>query len=652
MGIAGAPRSDRWLFGPLPDLLFGCGVLYAIAFAAHAFAGPAIRGATPSFLLPLLILLLSSPHYGGTLVRVYDQRRDRQAYVVFTLWVTLALVALFFVALRSPLLASLLFTLYLTWSPWHYTGQNYGIAVMFLRRRGVDVTPVAKRWLYAAFILSFLLTAVVSHLEVGTAYSPLAYSSQSVTFVPIGIPRGVGDLVLPLLAVGYLVSLAVSLVLLRRSASWRDLGPTLALVLTQALWFSLPFSVHYWHWQTGLEPLDAQEKIANYAMMIFIGHGIQYLWITTYYARASGHWNGYSNYWAKAAASGIAIWMLPAVLIDPTGLVGGPGRAGSLFEVIATFVNLHHFLLDGAIWKLRNTRIAGVLIRSAPEAEDDAAPRSPWLRRAVWGTAGVGLAAGLAGFALVHFYVPAAIASGDLDRAERGVQISRWLGSDEPALRDRLVEQFTARGDLARAAAQAERLEALRADGQTYALLGKVLVARGEADAAQVAFQTAVEKQAPRLDRVHVALARLALAARRRRRRSRALPLGDRAPAELQRRSRTTWHGCSPPRPIPRCATSPSRPRRPSSSQRSTRTPTTSTRSRRRTRRAAASTKRCAPQRAPRSSPSTARMRRSSPGSAAISTATARARPPPAEAPLGPRFRAAADGTSARRDRP
>jgi tetratricopeptide (TPR) repeat protein len=512
MGIAGAPRSDRWLFGPLPDLLFGCGVLYAIAFAAHALAGPAIRGATPSFLLPLLIFLLSSPHYGGTLVRVYDQRRDRQAYAVFTVWITLALLVLFFVALKSPLLASILFTLYLTWSPWHYTGQNYGIAVMFLRRRGVDVTPRAKRWLYSAFILSFLLTAIVSHLEIGTAYSPLAYSSQTVTFLPIGIPRAVGDVVLPLLAIGYLVSLAVSLTLLRRGATWRDLAPTLALALTQALWFSLPFSVHYWHLQTGLEPLDAQEKIANYAMMIFIGHGLQYLWITTYYARASGHWHGYGNYWAKAAASGIGIWILPAVLIDPTGLVSGPGRAGSLFEVIATFVNLHHFLLDGAIWKLRNTRIAGVLIRSAPEADDEATPRSPWLRRAVWGAAGVGLTAGVLGFAVVHFYVPSALASGDLDRAERGMRISRWLGSDEPTLRDRLIEQFTARGDLARASAQTDRLVALRADGHTYALLGELLVARGEPDAARTAFESAIEKHAPRLDRVHVALARLALA--------------------------------------------------------------------------------------------------------------------------------------------
>ena len=100
-------------------------------------------------------------------------------------------------------------------------------------------------------------------------------------------------------------------------------------MLTQALWFSLPFSVHYWHWQTGLEPLDAQQQIADYTMMIFVGHGLQYLWITTYYARAGGHWHGYATYWAKAAAAGVAIWTLPAVLIDPSGFTSGPGRAGA-----------------------------------------------------------------------------------------------------------------------------------------------------------------------------------------------------------------------------------------------------------------------------------------------------------------------------------
>jgi tetratricopeptide (TPR) repeat protein len=205
------------------------------------------------------------------------------------------------------------------------------------------------------------------------------------------------------------------------------------------------------------------------------------------------------------------VWTLPTLLIAPSGFVNGPGSYGSLLEIVATFVNLHHFVLDGAIWKLRNSRIASVLIRSAPEADAAVAPRSPWLRRAVWGTAAAGLLAGLAGFGLINFYVPAALARGDLDRAERGVALSRWVGSDLPAVHEQLVMRFQRSGDLARADAHVERLVALRADGKTYALLGDVRAAQGRPDEARAAYETAVEKGAPHLSQVHVALARLAL---------------------------------------------------------------------------------------------------------------------------------------------
>jgi hypothetical protein len=100
------------------------------------------------------VLLAGTPHYGATLVRVYEKRRDRRAYVVFSLWATLAVIALFVVSLWWGAAATFFVTLYLTWSPWHYTGQNYGLAVMFLRRGGVDLEPGLKRWIYASFLLS------------------------------------------------------------------------------------------------------------------------------------------------------------------------------------------------------------------------------------------------------------------------------------------------------------------------------------------------------------------------------------------------------------------------------------------------------------------------------------------------------------------
>ena len=82
-------------------------------------------------------------------------------------------------------------TLYLTWSPWHYTGQNYGIGLMFLRRGGIDIPPDLKRWIYASFLLAFLMTAVVMHASPDASYSPADFDATRVLFVPLGIPKPV-----------------------------------------------------------------------------------------------------------------------------------------------------------------------------------------------------------------------------------------------------------------------------------------------------------------------------------------------------------------------------------------------------------------------------------------------------------------------------
>ena len=151
---AAAPVASgrRWLFGPLSDLIFGCGIGYVALFTIQVFAGGTMRSWMPFALLPLLTLLISGPHYGATLLRVYQRREDRQKYAFFAAYVSLILCGVFLLGLRSAAVGSMVLTLYLTWSPWHYTGQNYGIALMFLGRRGIPITLTIKRLIYASFV--------------------------------------------------------------------------------------------------------------------------------------------------------------------------------------------------------------------------------------------------------------------------------------------------------------------------------------------------------------------------------------------------------------------------------------------------------------------------------------------------------------------
>ena len=108
--VAEAPTPSRWLFGPLPDLLLGCGLFYALLFAFSVFDGAALRAEQPEIVFPLLILLLSTPHSGATLLRVYEERSSRRAYVLFSVWATLLVSAAFVAGAYDATLSAWIFT--------------------------------------------------------------------------------------------------------------------------------------------------------------------------------------------------------------------------------------------------------------------------------------------------------------------------------------------------------------------------------------------------------------------------------------------------------------------------------------------------------------------------------------------------------------
>jgi hypothetical protein len=204
-----AQQKPPWLHGRVSDLLFGCGGLYLVMLIPFALFGERLRLAQPVLLFPILVMFMSGPHYGATLLRVYEERRDRRAYAIFSIWATAVIAAAFTTSLWRPALGTLLVTLYLSWSPWHYTGQNYGIAVMFLRRSGVMIDAADKRWIYASFVSSFLLVALFMHGANGSSADlPVYNASEVVRFHSLGIPSSLTAVAVPALALVYLVSLA------------------------------------------------------------------------------------------------------------------------------------------------------------------------------------------------------------------------------------------------------------------------------------------------------------------------------------------------------------------------------------------------------------------------------------------------------------
>ena len=502
MPFGGPPGTDparsRWLLAPIPDLLLGCGGVYAVAFVVLSVAGAQVRAALPFSVVPLLYLVTSAPHYGATLLRVYERPEDRSSYAIFAVWISAALAISFVAGLRSISIGSWILTIYLTWSPWHYSGQNYGIATMFLRRRGVEVTPLAKRALHASFVLSFALTFLALHGQAPAAtYAPQGLSGMVYQLRPIGIPMSVVGVAMNVTAVLYALSLAVAGVQLAPRSSFRDLAPSLALVASQALWFSAPALARQWHVLTSLDPFSVDHALYTF-VYIAIAHAVQYLWITWYFARTSGRASSGAVFYGRSLLAGIALWTVPALVFAP-GLLGRLPFDAGLSMLVGAVVNLHHFVLDGAIWKLRDGRIARVLIRPAQEAavppvfsaEAGAAPR-----RWIWPLVSVAGALSVAVTLLSVFEdeigFHRSLERGDLARAESAAGHLARIGRDSSAYHLELALYEMRNGRRGDALARVDRSLALHPTTSAWLLKGQLFEAEDRWRDAIAAYRSAV----------------------------------------------------------------------------------------------------------------------------------------------------------------
>jgi tetratricopeptide (TPR) repeat protein len=438
-----ARDQSAWLFGPLPDLFLGAGVLYLVMISALIVGGRGLLDPVPSSWFAYIVLIFSGSHYGATLLRVYEHEAERRVYRVFTVYGTILIGLALVSAVHSAIFGSLLITLYLTWSPWHYTGQNFGISMMFLRRRGVEVTPLARRLLYASFILSFASVFLNFHFAGGVSQSsdPLGYSSLASSgfhFISLGLPGSIRSLALPIVGLAYLATSLAAGALLLRSGSAKDVAPTALVMLTQAIWFSIPHLGFYFDVGAFIPAFDARggENFRFYFLWTAVGHAIQYLWITTYYARSDRRWHGYGNYLSKTFILGNAVWAAPVLIFAP-GLLGSPDYESGLAMCVAAAVNLHHFVLDGAIWKLRNPRIAAVLLRSQTLTDGEALATAPprWHARVAWSLAALFCLAKIIPYVEIDRRLPIALGSRDYATAESILDRAAFYGRDTANLR-------------------------------------------------------------------------------------------------------------------------------------------------------------------------------------------------------------------------
>lgn len=408
-----------WIYQPWLDLIVGCGA-WSLPLMAVAYLSSAASTLTWSVIFYFLALFLNYPHYMATIHRAYHTAEDFEKYRVFTVHITL-LIALTMVLSHLWVRAlPWIFTLYLTASPWHYSGQNYGLFMMFARRAGAQPTVVERRALYAAFLISYAILFLNFHT--GRSADPL--------FVSLNIPGPLSAWAQLILAIAFAACSAFGLARLISQAKPRNLIPSLTLFSTQCVWFLLPtllslverFRVPQSRYSTGV---------------LAVMHSAQYLWITSYYAKREAAttdgrtWRPLA-YFAVLMAGGIALF------------VPGPWLSSLVFHfdftrsflIFTALVNIHHFILDGAIWKLRDGRIAALLLNSrvhlaegAMQAKDRTTAALRWLAGHTSTARALRVATALAllvwgGLDQVHYYF--ALHDGDLGALKRAAALAPY----------------------------------------------------------------------------------------------------------------------------------------------------------------------------------------------------------------------------------
>lgn len=375
---ATAPTS-RWFQNPWADLLIGAGAWsIPLLFLTHFLNEMGTVHLAIAFYA--ITIFCNYPHYMATIYRAYGTRQDFNKYRFFTIYLTsllLLTVGLIHMSQteiwnrwfpNSRGLLPFFFTFYITWSPWHYTGQNFGLTMMFARRNGAKPSRATRNLLYGAFAASYLMWILTLHF--GMSHHP--YIVPIGTY--LGVPNDAAQTFLtiwkPLMMVVFFLCGGAAAVALVRQTSLRAMFPALLLFFTQLVWFVLPNLLELLITDFTVPPVYYATGILAFM------HCAQYLWITSYYTKREAQtgqrpaWNP-RTYYATLIFGGIFLFVPGPWLVSTVFRF-------DLFESILIFqslVNMHHFMIDGAIWKLRDGRIAQLLIgQPGPQSskEEDA----------------------------------------------------------------------------------------------------------------------------------------------------------------------------------------------------------------------------------------------------------------------------------------
>lgn len=278
------------------------------------------------------------PHFSATHYRLYAHREHSKLFPM-TAWVIPSLIAIAAVAsLQSAdRMAPAFVKLYLLWSPYHYAGQVLGITLIYFARSGAKLSRFERNlWLFFCFSIFAASTVGAETARIDRHFYGILYPSLS---LPDAFHRAVSFSM-------YASGAAVFAFWLKRRFSSEP-----------AHWIVLLPAVSFYAW------FIAGSRYSEFNLFVPFFHSAQYLivaWTVQIAERSTkpGPRTSFSRWMkiesAKWYALNIGGGVLLFYLLPRLGKIAGSSLSVAEPVIIAA-VQLHHFFVDGVIWKIKST---------------------------------------------------------------------------------------------------------------------------------------------------------------------------------------------------------------------------------------------------------------------------------------------------------
>jgi hypothetical protein len=308
----------------------------------------------------VLSLVVNYPHFSATVYRLYQSPDNIRQFPVTAWGVPLIILGAVVASLWQPdVIAPYFLMLFLLWSPYHYSGQTMGLTMVYARRAGFPIGR-RERLALSAFVFSAFVCGLIRFQRNGTSGGFTDFYGMQVPAFPL--PDWLDAAAQAVMWTGALVFLGFAFVWCR--AQNRAVPPIVLLpALTHFVWF-VPGA-----------------SLKSFWIVIPFFHSLQYLLIALVMqlkVRIDGV--GGEHSWRRIGDEARR-WGSRNVLGGMLLFIGLPAAFSwlplpvlTIAGILAAAVNIHHFFVDGVIWKLRDAATSSALMMNIAELAGPAAP--------------------------------------------------------------------------------------------------------------------------------------------------------------------------------------------------------------------------------------------------------------------------------------